>query len=59
MLHKGLRVRPMFLPDHFVIHGAPGEQYEVAGLQTEHIVAEVFAALNGEAKKIIDFKAKA
>ncbi len=59
MLHKGLRVRPMFLPDHFVIHGAPGEQYEVAGLQTEHIVAEVFAALNGEIKKIIDFKAKA
>ena len=59
MLHKGLRIRPMFLPDEFVIHGAPAEQYEVAGLQTEHIVAEVFAALNGEAKKIIDFKAKA
>ena len=59
MLHKGLRIRPMFLPDQFVIHGAPAEQYKVAGLQTEHIVAEVFAALNGEAKKIIDFKAKA
>ncbi len=59
MLHKGLRVRPMFLPDQFVIHGPPGEQYQVAGLQTEHIVAEVFAALNGEARKIIDFKAKA
>jgi len=59
MLHKGLRIRPMFLPDEFVIHGAPAEQYKVAGLQTEHIVAEVFAALNGEAKKIIDFKAKA
>jgi len=59
MLHKGLRIRPMFLPDNFVIHGAPAEQYQVAGLQTEHIVAEVFAALNGEAKKIIDFKAKA
>ncbi len=59
MLHKGLRVRPMFLPDQFVMHGAPGEQYQVAGLQTEHIVAEVFAALNGEARKIIDLKAKA
>jgi 1-deoxy-D-xylulose-5-phosphate synthase len=59
MLHKGLRIRPMFLPDNFVVHGAPGEQYKIAGLQTEHIVAEVFAALNGEAKKVIDFKAKA
>ena len=59
MLDKGLRVRPMFLPDQFVIHDAPGAQYEIAGLQTEHIVAEVFAALNGEAKAFIDSKTKA
>ena len=59
MLHKSLRIRPMFLPDKFVTHGAPGEQYEVAGLQARHIIAEVFAALNGEARKVIDFKAKA
>ncbi len=59
LLSKGLRVRPMFLPDNFVIHGSMDEQYQIAGLQTEHIVAEVFAALNGEAKTIIDQKTRA
>ena len=58
LLDKGLKVRPMFLPDQFVTHGAPGEQYQIAGLQTEHIVAEVFAALDGQAKVNFDSRAR-
>ncbi len=58
LLQKGARVRPMFLPDRFVNHGAPLEQYQDARLETDHIVAEVFAALNGDAK-VMELKAKA
>lgn len=59
LLNTGLKVRPMFLPDQFVVHDAPGSQYEIAGLQTEHIVAEVLSALNGNAQISIDSKARA
>ena len=57
LLDKGLKVRPMFLPDQFVAHGAPGEQYAIAGLQTEHIVAEAIAALNGQVTAFSNSKA--
>jgi 1-deoxy-D-xylulose-5-phosphate synthase len=43
-----LKVRPMCLPDRFIRHGLPVEQYEDAGLHARHIIEEVFAALGRE-----------
>jgi len=58
LLSNGTIVRPMFLPDRFVAHGAPGEQYEDAGLNAHHIVAEVLTALKLD-RKVPELKAKA
>jgi len=58
LLSNGTIVRPMFLPDRFVAHGGPGEQYEDAGLTARHIVAEVFTALKLD-RKTPELKAKA
>lgn len=49
LLDCGCRVRPMVLPDRFIGHGSPKEQYEDSGLEARHIVAEVWAALEGAA----------
>jgi len=46
LIGEGCRVKPMFLPDRFVGHGSPKEQYDEAGLTARHIVAEVLATLN-------------
>lgn len=43
-----LKVRPMCLPDRFIRHGLPNEQYEEAGLHARHIVEEVLMALGRE-----------
>lgn len=45
MLDSGARVRPMTIPDQFISHGGPDEQYADAGLMASDIVAEVFEAL--------------
>lgn len=37
-LHNGAKIFPMTLPDRFIAHGAPTEQYEDAGLMTNNIV---------------------
>ena len=58
LLQSGAVVRPMFLPDRFVGHGAPGEQYSDAALQCDHIVEEVFTALKHDSK-VLQLKAKA
>ncbi len=58
LLQSGAVVRPMFLPDRFVGHGAPGEQYADAALEADHIVEEVFAALKHNGK-VLQLKAKA
>lgn len=58
MLDRGARVRPMALPDRFVGHGAPDEQYKEAELHADAIVAEVFKALERN-HKVVDLKAKA
>ena len=58
LLQNGAIVRPMFLPDRFVGHGAPGEQYEDAQLEANHIVDEVLQAL-GRDTKVLELKAKA
>jgi 1-deoxy-D-xylulose-5-phosphate synthase len=41
-----VRVRPMMLPDRFIAHGAPAEQYADAGLDANRIVAEILGALS-------------
>lgn len=45
MLDNGLKVRTMTLPDRFVDHGKPVEQYEEAELQARHIVEMAVNAL--------------
>jgi 1-deoxy-D-xylulose-5-phosphate synthase len=58
LLHEGARVRAMHLPDRFIAHGSPAEQYRDAGLEAGNIVAEVFKALDRQVK-VLGFKAKA
>jgi 1-deoxy-D-xylulose-5-phosphate synthase len=48
LLDRGLKVRPLVLPDRFVDHDAPYQQYETAGLNARHIVASALAALGRE-----------
>jgi len=48
-LDRGLKVRPMVLPDVFLEHEAPLKQYDLAGLNAPHIVACVLAALGQSA----------
>ncbi len=45
LLDRGLKVRPMVLPDRFLDHAAPAKQYEQAGLNAPQIVATALAAL--------------
>ncbi len=45
LLDRGLKVRPLALPDRFLDHDAPKAQYDHAGLNAPHIVACVLAAL--------------
>jgi len=45
LLDRGLKVRPMVLPDRFIDHDKPHSQYDQAGLNAKHIVATALAAL--------------
>ncbi|MFY9288119.1 MAG: 1-deoxy-D-xylulose-5-phosphate synthase [Alphaproteobacteria bacterium] len=45
MLDRGLKIRPMALPDIFQDHDAPFKQYDQAGLNAKHIVAKALEAL--------------
>ena len=55
LIGAGCKVRTMMLPDRFVAHASPKEQYDDAGLTARHIVAEVMAALE-PGKRILDLK---
>lgn len=44
------KIRTMFLPDRFVGHASPREQYEDAAMTSKDIVAEVFAGLGSDAR---------
>lgn len=44
-LDRGLKIRPLVLPDSFLEHETPARQYDMAGLNAPHIVACVLAAL--------------
>jgi 1-deoxy-D-xylulose-5-phosphate synthase len=48
LLDHGLKVRPMVLPDRFIDHDSPVQQYEQAGLNARHIVLTALAALGRE-----------
>jgi 1-deoxy-D-xylulose-5-phosphate synthase len=45
LLDRGLKVRPMVLPDRFIDHDAPFQQYEQAHLNARHIVETAMGAL--------------
>ncbi len=45
LLDKGLKVRTMTLPDFFVGHGTPEQQYAEAGLTSSDVVTTVLGAL--------------
>ncbi len=51
-LDQGLRVRSMVLPDVFQDHDKPYEQYETAGLNARHIVAQALVALGMDQEEI-------
>ena len=48
LLDKGLKVRPMVLPDRFISHGTPSNMYQDAGLTASDIVNTVLLALGRE-----------
>ncbi len=50
LLDRGLKIRPMCLPDRFIDHEAPRKQYDEAGLNAPQIVATALAALGQSAK---------
>ena len=51
---RGLKFRPMCLPDVLIDHDTPTAQYETAGLVAKMIVNEVIMTLGGSA--ITEFK---
>ena len=50
LLDRGLKVRQMVLPDTFIDQDKPEKMYEVAGLNTPHIVATVLSTLGRDAR---------
>ena len=44
-LDRGLKIRPLILPDRFIDQGTPNGMYEEAKLDSPHIVATALAAL--------------
>jgi 1-deoxy-D-xylulose-5-phosphate synthase len=55
VMDKGLKIRPLTLPDRFIDHGKPDEQYDEAGLSARHITATALAALgqDDEAEQLV------
>jgi len=54
LMDKGLKVRPMTLPDRFVAHNSPTAQYDDSGLNAPHIAAAILKTLgrNNEAEGV-------
>jgi 1-deoxy-D-xylulose-5-phosphate synthase len=48
LLDRGLKIRPMILPDCFLDQDTPERMYEIAGLDSKAIVAAALAALGRE-----------
>lgn len=49
LLDAGIKVRPLCLPDRFIEHDTPYNQYDQAGLNAQHIVTTALRALGLEA----------
>jgi 1-deoxy-D-xylulose-5-phosphate synthase len=49
-LDRGLKIRPMILPDVFIDHDKPEKQYDEARLNARHIVETALLALGRETK---------
>jgi 1-deoxy-D-xylulose-5-phosphate synthase len=45
LLDKGLKIRPLVLPDRFIDQDTPDRMYEAAGLDAKAIVAAVLSAI--------------
>ncbi len=52
-LEKGLKLRPMILPDRFISHGTPKEMYTDAAISASDIVKTALLALDQTAENII------
>jgi 1-deoxy-D-xylulose-5-phosphate synthase len=48
LLDRGLKVRPLVMPDTFIDHDKPEKMYEIAGLNAPSIVAAALTALGME-----------
>jgi 1-deoxy-D-xylulose-5-phosphate synthase len=48
LIDRGLKVRPMALPDRFIEQDKPDLMYDAAGLNAPQIVATVLATLGRE-----------
>ncbi|MGH6959200.1 MAG: transketolase C-terminal domain-containing protein, partial [Dongiaceae bacterium] len=57
MLDGGLKIRPMVLPDRFIDHDKPQNQYEEAGLNARHIAATAMAALGRPIRSLASSRA--
>ena len=49
LLDRGLKIRPMVLPDIFIDHDSQAKQLAVAGLSARDIVATALSAIGIEA----------
>ena len=56
MLDRGLKVRPMALPDIFIDHDKPEAMYDAAGLNAAHIVETALSALGGQETAIASLR---
>ncbi|MGY8985365.1 MAG: 1-deoxy-D-xylulose-5-phosphate synthase [Sphingomonadales bacterium] len=51
LLDSGLKVRPMYIPDRFLAHASPEEQYMDAKLTSKDILNKAIEAIGGEGFK--------
>ena len=51
LLDRGLKIRPLTLPDRFIDHDTPARQYDEAGLTARHIADAALAALGRVANR--------
>ncbi|MEH6719825.1 MAG: 1-deoxy-D-xylulose-5-phosphate synthase [Aurantimonas endophytica] len=53
LLDRGLKMRPLVMPDRFVDHASPEAMIKLAGLDKQGIVDAVFRALGTEASRVM------
>ena len=52
-LDRGIKIRPMILPDRFIDQDSPDKMYEAAGLDAKAIVATALSALGREDEALV------